>query len=60
MNKAVLLGSSLALGLGALITGAVLEPPAVRAQGEAVWLNSYSAAQSAARQAGKPIFLVFR
>jgi hypothetical protein len=60
VNKAVLLGSSLALGLGALVTGAVLEPPAARAQGEAVWLNSFAAAQAAARQAGKPIFLVFR
>lgn len=60
MNKVLMLGSSLTLGLGAVAGGALLQPPAARAQGEAVWLNSYAAAQAAAREAGKPIFLVFR
>ena len=60
MNRAFIFGSSLALGLGAVITGALAEAPATRAPGDAVWLNSYAAAQAAARQAGKPIFLVFR
>ena len=60
MNKALILGSSLALGLGAIVTGALAEAPAASSQGEATWLNSYAAAQAAARQAGKPIFLVFR
>jgi len=60
MNKAFMLGGALTFGLGAVVATAVLEPPAAQAQGEPVWLNSYAAAQSAAKQAGKPIFLVFR
>jgi hypothetical protein len=60
MNKAFVLGGALTFGVGAIVSTAALEPPAVQAQGEPVWLNSYAAAQTAARQAGKPIFLVFR
>ena len=60
MNRAHLLGGALACSLAALSTGALLETSAVRAQGGGVWLDSYPAAQAAARQAGKPIFLVFR
>ncbi|MFN3652810.1 MAG: hypothetical protein ACK47B_24795 [Armatimonadota bacterium] len=60
MNKALLLGSALTLGLGGVVTGAVTEPPAASAEDQVTWLNSYAAAQAAARQAGKPIFLVFR
>lgn len=60
MNKAMMLGGAVALGLGGLVTAPLVKLPAARAQGEAVWLNNYGAAQAAARQAGKPIFLVFR
>jgi hypothetical protein len=35
-------------------------PPAAEAQAAPQWLNSYPAAQEAARKSGKPIFLVFR
>lgn len=60
MNRTLMLGSALTLGVGALIAGAVVDAPGARAQGETPWLGSYAAAQTAARQAGKPIFLVFR
>lgn len=60
MNKAFIFGSSFALGLGTVTSAAFVGAPAAHAPGNAVWLNSYAAAQAAARQAGKPIFLVFR
>lgn len=60
MNKAFMLGGVLTFGIGAVVSTTALEPPAAQAQGEPVWLKSYDAAQSAARQAKKPIFLVFR
>ena len=53
------LGSLLGLCITALTTGALAHRPA-GAQGEAVWLTDYSAARAAARQAGKPLFVVFR
>jgi hypothetical protein len=59
MNRAWMLGSTLALGLGAVAAGAITEAPA-RAQDSTGWLGSFEAAQAAARQSGKPIFLVFR
>jgi hypothetical protein len=47
--------------LALAISGAALHAPAdpvpTAAEG---WLPSFEAAQAAARQAGKPIFLVFR
>ena len=60
MHRTLILGGALAFGFGALAPGAVPDLPAARAQGEGVWLKSYAAAQVAAREAGKPIFLVFR
>ena len=60
MTRSFMLGSTLTFGLGAVMSTTTLQPPAAQAQGEPVWLNSYPAAQAAAKQAGKPIFLVFR
>ena len=60
MKQACLLGGALSLGLGALATGAIVAPSPLQAQGDPVWLKSYAEAQAAARQSGKPIFLVFR
>lgn len=74
MNKTLLLGSSILTScLGSLIVGASSMAPLPAATSAAsqplqadassspsAWLSSFAAAQSAARQAGKPIFLVFR
>jgi hypothetical protein len=49
----------LTLGVGVVAGGAFIEAPA-RAGDEPTWLPSYEAARAAARQSGKPIFLVFR
>jgi hypothetical protein len=57
--KAWKLGSLLGLSITALAAGALAHLPA-RAQGEAVWLTNYEAARAAARQAGKPLFVVLR
>ena len=46
-------------GLTVLAGGALLDPPALAREGSA-WLDSFPAAQAAARASGKPIFLVFR
>ena len=50
-----------ALGIGALVAGAGLQPLAgAQGQGTVAWLDSWEAGQSAAKASGKPIFLVFR
>jgi hypothetical protein len=59
MNRSWMLASALVLGLGAVAGGAALEPAAIAQDGPA-WLGSFPAAQAAARESGKPIFLVFR
>ena len=53
------LGGVLTLALGAVIGIAAQTPPA-RALAGVQWLDSWDAAHAAARQAKKPIFLVFR
>jgi hypothetical protein len=60
VNRIFSLGSALAFGLGVLAIGTLPPPPVARAEGEPVWLDSYEAGQAAARQSGKPVFLVFR
>jgi hypothetical protein len=57
--KAWQICSALTLGVGVVAGGAFIEAPA-RAGDEPTWLPSYEAARAAARQSGKPIFLVFR
>ena len=52
-------GGALAAGLVTLMAGTGLRAPA-GAQGGPAWLDSYPQAQAAAKQSGKPIFLVFR
>ena len=59
MNKAHLLAGALAAGFTALLGGALQDPTALAQEGPA-WLNSFPAAEAAARASGKPIFLVFR
>jgi hypothetical protein len=54
-----LLGGVVALSLIGLENEAVPEP-AGGAAGEPRWLTDYAAARKAARQSGKPIFVVFR
>lgn len=54
-----LMGVATTLAFGAVAGGSTLQaPPRDPAQPD--WLPSYTAAQTAARQSGKPIFLVFR
>jgi hypothetical protein len=54
-----LLGGVVALSLVVLENGAVPESTGGEARGPR-WLTDYAAARKAARQSGKPIFVVFR
>jgi len=55
------IAGAVALGIGVLAAGAGIQPSAgARQQGSVAWLDSWEAGQSAAKAAGKPIFLVFR
>ena len=53
--------TALAAGLGAMTgAAALLAPSEAGTSAQAAWLPSFEAARVAAREAGKPIFLVFR
>jgi hypothetical protein len=57
--KPWLLAGSVTLGAGMLGGGTAITPTAI-AQDGANWMLDYPAAKAAARQSGKPIFLVIR
>jgi hypothetical protein len=57
--KPWIIGAALTLGLGGLAGNATISPPAPGQEGSP-WLTSYEAAMTAARESGKPVFLVFR
>jgi hypothetical protein len=59
MNRALTVVAALAAVIGPALGAAAPEPPAAAPEA-AGWLKSFDAAQSVARQSGKPIFLVFR
>jgi hypothetical protein len=46
--------------VGGALAGGGARQPAAPAAPAPVWLSDYNTAQAAARQNGKPIFLVFR
>jgi hypothetical protein len=50
----------LALGLGLLAVEMSPAPGSAGAARDKLWLGDYAAARRAARQSGKPIFVVFR
>jgi hypothetical protein len=54
--------SVLGLGIVGLVLAQTAPPAPAQKVGKvaAGWLNNYPAAKAAARQSGKPIFLVFR
>ena len=54
------MGTALVLAGGALAGSAARQPAVAPAAPEPVWLSDYNTARAAARQNGKPIFLVFR
>lgn len=59
MTRGWLLGGSLLVG-AAGVSGTIGLSPSAIAQAEPVWLDSFAAAQAAAKDSGKPILLVFR
>ena len=52
-------GGALILGIGTVGGGTAL-PTMAQVQDASPWILDYPVAKSAARQSGKPIFLVFR
>lgn len=55
-----LMGGMLGLSLAALLTSSASEEVSAQTKNPPGWLNNYQAARAAARQSGKPMFLVFR
>ncbi|OAI48769.1 hypothetical protein AYO44_18670 [Planctomycetaceae bacterium SCGC AG-212-F19] len=59
MNRWMMAGA-VGVGAAALVLGTSAEPVSAQAKAPPGWLNDLAAAKTAARQSGKPIFLVFR
>ena len=57
--KPWLMSGALMLGVGVLGIGTAIKPAAC-VQDFSGWISDYEAGKAAARQAGRPIFLVFR
>jgi hypothetical protein len=53
------MSGTLMLGVGVLGIGTAIQPAAC-VEDLSGWISSYEAGKAAARQAGRPIFLVFR
>jgi hypothetical protein len=60
VKRSILVGGALALGVGAVTLGAAAQAPVTQVKEPNTWLKSFEAAQTASRQSGMPIFLVFR
>ena len=54
-----LMSGALVVGAGIVGVGTAVKPAAGIPQ-DSPWISNYEAAQTIARQSGKPIFLVFR